>query len=190
MPAKENETNDEAKLTNLLDKVALPQVHALYRFNVATGVVVSNVRRPIFSTVKSEVDPDSGKPIYSTVETRGDRPVQAVAMLGVYLRRVDIQNRVSAKDVLIPALTVGFSLTSPADNVYVGLKHETVRNVQLAYGLHFARATRLGPSDVDAGSPKPSDAPRPSPATYTAFVKPGGYIGVTINVTFITNIFK
>jgi hypothetical protein len=85
--------------------------------------------------------------------------------------------------VVIPAPSVGFSLTSAADNVFVGFQSEIRRNVQLAYGIHYGRITMRGPIPVDEA------LVATAPNVSKAFERQG-YVGLFFNLNFIKDLFK
>jgi hypothetical protein len=170
--------------TITLAVASFPQVHTLYHYNVATGVVVSSLRNPSFSRVLSAVAAN-GKPAqYQTVKDNGNVYAAPALFFTAYLLgpmdaesewKFDLKN-------LRPQPTLGFSLSSPADNFFFGASSEIRRNVQFVYGYHLGKITKLAPTLID--DPTSSAAP----ATVQRF-KGGVYGGVSFNIDFIKGLF-
>ena len=94
---------------------------------------------------------------------------------------MDAESKWRRRD-LWPGITLGFSLTTPADSFYFGGSSEIRRNVQLVYGLNYAKVTTLAPTNfVD---PADSTAPK----TVNKFGK-GAFVGFTFNIDFIKGLF-
>jgi hypothetical protein len=170
------------QIVKLIDDIEYPQVHTTYAYNLATGLVVSGIRRPTFVKVQTVV---AEKPVddrYRTDTLPGSLTVKPVATLSFYLfRKLDIQVPVTWKERVVPAPTVGFSLSSPTDDIFVGLSHELLRNTQLIYGFHWARVDELGPQS-------PVEEQLPTVTTDKHF-KHKAYVGITLNLNFIRGLF-
>jgi hypothetical protein len=163
----------------VLLSLPLPQIHQLYHFNVATGVAASTLRNPTFVRVQHSAAPD---PTYVTLKDEGPQSFAPVLLFTAYLKPLDAERRWSVEELWTPGISVGFSLSSPATSFYLGLSSEVVRNVQVAYGVNFARVTKLGLTDfVDPTS-------NVAPATVQRFGH-GYFIGVTFNIDFIKGLF-
>lgn len=153
--------------------LTLPQTHTISVYNVAFGVVYSTIRTPSFAV--------SGTPP-ATVNTGSSAIVDPVVVLTAYWLGhwfpMDAERDWRPRD-LIPGLSIGLSLSSPASNFYFGGSSEFfLRNVQLTYGLSIAKVP-----EAAAGSNGTS------PATSQHF-KPGAFVGLTFNVSgFIQGLF-
>jgi len=145
----------EAKVVDLVDSVKYPQVRALYRFNFATGAVVSSLRDPSFVRVKTAAnDPDTttvDEARYQLETSEGSGRVFPAFLLSTYLKRVDIQEPVWRRCGtarcpgwrMLPAPSVGFSIANPADNVFIGVTSELLENVHLFVGRHNGKVNEL-----------------------------------------------
>ncbi|HSS98016.1 MAG TPA: hypothetical protein VLK33_13340 [Terriglobales bacterium] len=170
-------TPESDEMVTLLN-LTLPQVHMLYYYNVSTGVVASTLRNPNFFRVQQTGPPS---PTFSTVKDGGDPTVAPVLMFTAYLAPMDAESKWQPRD-LRPGITMGFSLTSPANSFYFGGSSEIRRNVQLVYGLNYAKVTSLAPTKfVD---PADSTAPK----IVNKFEK-GAFVGFTFNIDFIKGLF-
>jgi hypothetical protein len=79
------------------------------------------------------------------------------------------------KHDLIPGLTLGFSLSNPTTNFYMGGSSELfIRNLQLVYRFSLNRVTAL-----DAASVQYSAS---TPATHQIYAK-GGFVGLSFNIS-------
>jgi hypothetical protein len=188
----------------------LPQIHALYRFQVLTGAVLSMLRdqkgvRDLINvttttgtntTTTTATGPNgttttvTQTPTSSTTKTYQDRLVQgkdsrvlAFAGFGATLRRVDPQKKWRLAEVLNPAVTIGFGIPDPGDNIFVGLSHEVQRNVQFYWGWHFGRLEVLRARTFD----DPTDASAPP---VDKQFRSKMFFGVAMNVNVIAKIFK
>src|SRR6185436_9393268 len=108
---------EERQIVKLLDDVPWPQVHTLYAYNFAFGLVTSSLRRPTYTKVQTEAGAEPADNRYRTDTQKGNWDVTPVAALSFYLRRVDIQVPLTWTERAIPAPTFGFSLTSPTENL-------------------------------------------------------------------------
>jgi hypothetical protein len=168
------------QVVNLLN-VTLPQVHSLYYFNLATGVAVSSVRNSSFARVQT-ANSTSASPQYYTQKVGGTLTVEPVLLFTSYLPGLpmDAESPWKPRD-LIPGLSFGLSLSSPASSFYVGGTFEIWRNLQLAAGLNISKVNALSGSYQD---PTSSAAPN----TTQKFAK-GAFIGITLNIDFIAGLF-
>jgi hypothetical protein len=168
-----------------LGVVSLPQVHVLYHYNVATGVIVSTLRNPTFSRVQTAL-PSNGNPAqYKTVKDDGNLYVAPALFFTAYLLGpMDAESgwKCDWKN-LRPQPSLGFSLSSPADNFFFGFSSEVRRNVQLVYGYHLGKINKLSPALVI--DPTSSAAP----ATVQRY-NGGFYGGLTFNIDFIKGLFS
>ena len=148
------ETITEAKPVDVLKDVKYPQVRALYRFNFSTGVALSSLREPSFTTVKTAADnPDTAtvnESRFRLEETPGERRTLPLFLLSTHARRVDIQEPVWRRCLrflacpgwrALPAASFGFALTSPADNFFVGATTEVLENIHLFVGAHNGKVS-------------------------------------------------
>jgi hypothetical protein len=155
----------------------LPQVHALSFFNIASGVLVSSIKTPSFVNKNTT---GSGTPSWTTVY--GAPIVDPILALSVYLKPMDAERRWQASD-MIPAPTIGFSLTSPASNFYFGGSSEFpfVRNLQVVYGFSAAKVSVLETASLQNSNT--------TPVTRQVFAK-GGFAGLSFNILgFIQSVF-
>jgi hypothetical protein len=172
-------TATEKTLTLLV--ASFPQVHTLYHYNIATGVVVSSVRDPSFARVQSSL-PSPGNPAqFQTVQQSGDVYVAPVLFFTAYIKPMDAERDWHWGD-MIPGPSIGFSLSAPTDNFFFGGSSEIRRNVQLVYGYHMGRVAQLAKTIVN----DPTSSA--SPATVRRF-KGGIFGGLTFNIDFIKNLF-
>jgi len=181
-PPKPDPADSEPNIT--LAVATFPQVHTFYHYNVATGVVVSSLRNPSYSRVLSAAAAN-GKPAqYQTVKDNGNVYAAPALFFTAYLLGpMDSESEWKFNWTnLKPQPTLGFSLSSPADNFFFGAASEIRRNVQLVYGYHLGKITKLAPTLVD--DPTSSAAP----ATVQRY-KGGVYGGVTFNIDFIKGLF-
>ena len=159
----------------------LPQVHSLYYYNIAFGVVGSTIRAPTFGF--------SPAPKYTPVQVGSTPIIDPVILFTAYFRPIDAESPYRAKD-LIPGASFGLSLTSPSNNFYFGASSEIMRNVQATYGFTMARVPELPNSNVfnpTGSSGAPSSA---TPVTTQHFEK-GGFLGLTFNFSgFIQSLFS
>lgn len=180
--AAKHEVVTETTNVKLIDAVEYPQVHDRYHYNISTGVVTSALRDPVFTKVKSVVGEKETDTRYKVDKQEGDRRVFAVLLFSFYWTPKDVQVPWSAWD-LAPVPTVGFSLTSPADNFFAGFQSEIRRNVHLVYGWHIGKVTTLGAVPVD------DDRSSAAVNTRKVFDR-DGFIGLSFNVNFVKELFK
>jgi hypothetical protein len=159
----------------------LSQVHPLYYYNIATGVVVSSVRNPSFYRVPMQPTSTGAAAAYTTVADPGSRQVAPVLMFTGYILPFDAERNWNPRD-LIPGLSFGFSLTAPASSFFFGGSFEIRRNIQFVAGLNLAKVNALAP----AGNVDPSVST--APATKQVFEK-GPFWGITLNIDFIKGLF-
>jgi hypothetical protein len=158
----------------------LTQSHSLYRFNLASGVVVSSIKNKsyVYTTPPTSTSPGVIKQLNS------GPIVDPVLVLTAYVfGPIDAERPWRKKD-LIPGASLGFSLSSPSNNFYFGGSSELFyRNLQIFYGFTIAKtATLAPPGTVQA-------ATATTPPTYQRFSK-GGFVGLTFNITgFIQSLF-
>jgi len=172
-----DQTVESDQLITLLN-FTLPQVHQMYFYNVSTGVVASTLRNPMFTRVQQTAPPNA---TFTTIKQNGDITAAPVLMFTAYLKPMDAESRWKAVD-LTPAVSLGFSLASPATSFFFGGSSEIRRNVQFVYGVNYGKVTALAPSGFN--DPTSSAAP----ATQQRFDK-GGYFGLTFNIDFIKGLF-
>ncbi|MEP6960550.1 MAG: hypothetical protein ABI995_00625 [Acidobacteriota bacterium] len=184
----ETELVKETKTVKILDSERWPQIHSLYYFKLSTGVIATWLREPAFARVITDLevpnpaDPDKPTPAkYKTVEQHGSVRAMPVLSFSAYITGRDVQVPWHWAD-LVPAPTVAFSLTSPADNFFFGGSSEFQRNVQLIYGYHLGKINQLGPQGI--ANPT-SDA---APTTVGRF-RGNAFVGLTFNVNFVRNLF-
>lgn len=167
---------DKQKTITLVT-ASFPQVHNLYRYNLAFGIVGSTLHNPSFSRVQTTLASGGTAAQFKTVKDNGDPYVAPALFFTAYVFRIDAEGPWSKAD-LRPQPSIGFSLSSPTDNFFFGASSEILRNVQLVYGYHLGRVNQLAPSFVD--DPTSSAAP----ATQKRFH--GGFFGgMTFNIDFI-----
>jgi hypothetical protein len=173
---------DKEKTINLVT-TTYPQVHNLYRYNIATGVIASSLRNPSFNRVQSAPASGSTPAQYTTLKDNGDISAAPVLMFSAYLiKPMDAESH-WRRDNLIPAASVGFSLSSPGDNFFFGGSSEIRRNVQLVYGYHLGKVNELSKTLVN--DPTSSAAP-----TTTKRFHGGVFGGLTFNIDFIKGLFS
>jgi hypothetical protein len=149
-----------------------PQAHALSRFNLAAGVLVSSIKTRSFvnqGLTNSWATITSG----ATID-----PVLAVT---AYIKPMDAERPWRIED-LIPGLTLGISLASPSTNFYFGGSSELfVRNLQLVYGFSLNRVSALDPASLQLSAT--------TAATHQVLAK-GVFVGLSFNITgFIQTLF-
>jgi len=208
-----------------LDGDAWPQVHSLYRYNLATGVVWSTVRTPSFSraatgsylpdgcdptmsvaTTGSTTSTTTGTttgtttttttspstmitttctPTYQTLQVAGGPRILPVLMFSYYWTKRDTQTKGGSWSWAFPVPTIGLSLTSPADDFFLGGSSEFkfLRNVQLVYGAHLGRVPKLGTNGFQ--NPIDSTAPQTTTSLHV-----GSFVGLTFNLDFLKGLFK
>ena len=159
----------------------LPQVHPLYYYNVATGVVVSSLRNPTFTRGLTGPTPPGGTAQYTTLTDNGNVQIAPVLFFTGYFVPFDAERNWNIRD-LIPGGSFGFSLSSPATSFYFGGSVEVRRNVQLVGGLNLAKVTSL----ANAGYIDPTSSA--APVTKQQFGK-GAFVGLTLNIDFIKGLF-
>jgi hypothetical protein len=179
VPSTKHEVVTEESNLKVLDAAEYPQVHDLYHYNLATGVVVSSLHDPAFTKVKTQA---GANPTYAVVQDNGNKRVFPVMLFSFYYTPKDIVQKWSTKD-LIPIPTIGFAFSAPADNFFVGGSSEIRRNVQAVYGLHYGKVTKRGPIPVD------ETASAAAPNTRKQF-EPGWFVGLSFNINFIKDLFS
>ena len=161
-------TGDDGKPAEvkLVDKAKFPPFRALYRFNFSSGVMRTKLRAHTFQKVKTVDDDPATEKVnearYRVDDLEGNPRVMPFFAFSVYLLPVDIQRQVTWRERLVPAPTIGFAFTNPANDVFVGFSHEIVRNLQFVWGLHFGvvseQVTRnVVSEDHDATAPVTQD---------------------------------
>jgi hypothetical protein len=150
----------------------IPQTHSVAIYNLAFGVVYNSVKTPSFSVSNG-----------STVQTGSTPIVDPVVMFTAYVFHhwapLDAESDWRPRD-LVPGLSFGLSLASPANNFYVGGSSEFfLRNVQVVYGLSIANVP-----EAAAGT----NGMNPSTSQH---FKKGVFGGLTFNVSgFIQGLFS
>lgn len=171
----------------LVDKAKYPPFRALYRFNFSSGVMRTNLRSHTFQKVKIVDDDPATEKVnearYRVDDLQGDPRVMPIFAFSVYLVPVDIQNQVTWRERLVPAPTIGFAFTNPANDVFVGFSHEVVRNLQFVWGLHFGVVSQAVTRNVVS-----EDHDATAPVTRDKRDKAFAF-GLTFNVNVITKIF-
>jgi hypothetical protein len=139
-----------------------PQVHALSRFNLASGVVISTAKaRNIIA----------GTTTGTYIETPTSLTIDPILAVTVYPWPMDAERRFHREDFR-PGATLGISLSAPTKNFYVGGSSEFfVRNLQLTYGLSIVNTNVLGPANMGIVT-----------TTKQKFVF-GGFVGFTFDIT-------
>jgi hypothetical protein len=176
------------------ENLALPQVHSLAWFNLASGVVVSSLR-PTSITSYTGVGPSSNSATFPDVcpagvstctlytASKGSHLVDPVLGLTVYaLHPFDVEQPFRLQD-LVPAPTFNLSVLSPTTNFHIGLASEFfVRNLQLTYGVSVVQETRLphGMAAATIGG-------QPAYLTTVKQFNKGGFFGFTLNITGLIN---
>jgi hypothetical protein len=161
----------------------LPQVHAISSFNLTTAVVFSTIHNHSFG-YRQPAAGTSGPGV--PVETGHSPIVDPVLFFTYYPTGIDAEQGWKFRD-LIPGLSIGLSLSSPASNFYFGGTSEFpfVRNVQLQYGYTIAKTAHLAPASTFNPPPSGTNAP----TTVNKFSR-GGYIGVSFDVLgFVQTLF-
>jgi hypothetical protein len=170
-----------ADQTVSLLNLTLPQVHSLYYYNVAAGVIVSSIRIP--NNVAIEVPPATSPATYTYKQQGSNLLIDPVLLFTAYIRPMDAERPFRVKEIFkIPGITFGLSLASPTTNFYFGGSTEVLRNIQCVYGFNVSNISKLAvPSGtVGVGSTAP---------TVQSFSK-GGFIGFTFNISgFIQGLF-
>jgi hypothetical protein len=185
-----------ADLTIPVVSQSLPPVHALSRFNLTVAVVFSAVQTRTygFALAKTASTTCATQPAtasaaavsYSCVETGSTHIIDPVVFLTYYPRAIDAERSWSWKDLGYPGVSLGFSMSSPTSNYYLGISEEIQRNVQLTAGLTYAKTPRL--ESIDTFSPPPS-AMSTAPPTVQRFTG-SWYVGVSFNILgFIQSLF-
>ncbi|MGI8771464.1 MAG: hypothetical protein ACR2JE_08495 [Acidobacteriaceae bacterium] len=171
----------------LLD-LTYPQVHQLSHFNIATGVVGSSLHNSNFLRLQTTgATGTSGQPgyvpaDYVTTKISGSPQVFPLLMFSAYFTPFDAERKWHRSD-LIPEPGVGFSLSSPSTDFFLGGSSEIRRNVQIVGGLHIGKTTSLVKPPFD--DPTSSTAP-----TTTQDFNLGAFAGLTFNIDFIKSLFS
>jgi hypothetical protein len=218
-PTNQQQTVTAKTSLKPLDGDAWPQVHSLYRYNLATGVVWSTIRTPSFSrvatgsylpagcdptisvaTTGSTTSTTTGTttttsasttttttctPTYQTLQVPGGPRILPILMFSYYWTKRDTQTKTGSWSWAIPVPTIGLSLTSPADDFFLGGSSEFkfLRNVQLVYGAHLGRVPKLGTNGLQ--NPTDSAAPQTTTSLHV-----GSFVGLTFNLDFLKGLFK
>ena len=170
-----------------------PQSHKVSYYNIATGVIVSDLRSPSWSRQETAAAVNcTGAPqpciaspaLYQTIQNpSGSKPIFPALFFTVYWPGLpfDAERKWRLKD-LIPAPSLGFSLSSPSSDFFFGGSVEVLRGVQIVGGRHVGKINELAPASIN--DPTSSTAP----ATMQRF-HPGWFGGVTFQFTFIQSLF-
>jgi hypothetical protein len=179
--------------TQSLVSSMMPQSHNPSYYNVAYGFIASSLRSPSWSRLESApgVSCPAGTPqpciptpeLYQTVQNpEAARTVAPVLFFTIYPKPLDAERKWRLMD-LIPAPSVGLSLTSPSTDFFAGFSFEVRRGVQLVAGRHIGKVNELSPTIIN--DPTSSVAP----VTIQRF-HPGWFGGVTFNFNFLQSLFK
>lgn len=169
--------------------LTLPQSHSLYYFNLSSGVVYNSIRSQNFAFQLPAGATTCGTtpPACKAVQTKGSPTIDPLLLLTAYAPPLDAESPYDWKrDFLrVPGFSLGFSLSSPTSNFYLGGSSEfPVRNVQLVYGVIFTKSAILPP----AASRAPGTVGG-TPNTQQKF-RTGYFIGFTCNfANFIQSLF-
>jgi hypothetical protein len=169
------------QVVNLLSAAPVPQVHSLSYFNVATGFATNWVRNPTFSWAQTcGTAPCSSSAIQ---KVRGTVNSEPILLFTTYLPglAIDAERPWRPRD-LVPGLSFGFSMTSPASSFYLGGSFEIWRNLQLATGVNIGKINALAPPSLLVQTP--TNTP---PVVQRFAVAP--FLGVTLNIDFIAGLF-
>jgi hypothetical protein len=154
-----------------LNGVPYPQTHSLSTYNLASGVIVSSIRTPSFA-FSTALATNNGTPL----QTGSTLLVDPVIFLGRYLKPFDAESLERKGDILAStAVNLGFSLSSPTNNFYLGGSNELLRYVQFNYGFALARVPKLAADTFVLGSAT-------TPNTVQVFKK-GAYFGLSFNIS-------
>jgi hypothetical protein len=171
----------------LLNEFVLPQVHPLYRFNMATGIVYGSLRDREFSKVQTQLDDPATTTVnearYRIDSRRAGKEIRPVLGITWYWQPIDPLLPQSAADRWTPQPTLAFGSTSPTKNVYIGFTNEITRSVQIFWGYNRSTRTELqvrSDVDEDRQSALPPTRTRPTG---------GPFIGVTLNIKNIGKLF-
>lgn len=185
-PVGETKPENQEELISIWDET-YPQIHNPSYFNIATGVVGSTLHNPTFSRVQTSAqvgqpsDPNFVAAHFATQRTANDPVIAPVLMFTVYVRPFDAERSWHPKD-LIPEPSIGFSLTSPADDFFFGASTEIFRHVQAVAGLHVGKVNEL--ASVPFDDPTSNAAPLVNQEFHLGF-----YGGLTFNIDFIKGLF-
>jgi hypothetical protein len=119
---------------------------------------------------------------YKTISDQGTFTTTPALFFTAYIVPMDTERPARGSD-RIPRPTVGFSLTSPASNLFLGGSSELYRNVELVGGLHIGQVNYLSSQQQQPAT----DSAAPVVVQRTGF---GGFVGITFNIDFITGLFK
>jgi hypothetical protein len=148
----------------------LTQVHSLYYFNISTAVVVSSIRSRAFGWATNAPG------IYTPIQVSSNPIVDPVVFLTAYWPKhpMDAESPWS-KNNLLPAPVLGFSMTSPTSNFYLGLSSEIRRNIQVVFGASTAEPQRLSSTSFSSSN-------MGTPPTAQKFTM-GGFVGISLNIS-------
>lgn len=180
-PATKQEIVAEYTVLKLIDAAEYPQVRALYAYNIATGVVASALRDPIFTKYKTQPQQGPIPARYAVEPFTGNVTAKPVLVFSFYYRPKDIQTPWSPGE-LVPIPTIGFSLTSAADDFFLGGSSEIRRNVQAIYGYHYGRITARAPIPAD------DEITDTAPVTRKEF-HGNLFAGLSFNINFVKSLF-
>ena len=171
-----------ADQTVSLLNLTLSQVHSLYYYNLAAGVVVSTIRVP--NNVAIETTPATSPATYTYLKQGSNLLIDPVLLFTVYARPVDAESPFRAREIVhIPGISFGLSLASPTNDFYVGGSTEVLRNLQCVYGFNVAGTIKLAVSSGTVGAAS-------SPPTITSLSR-GGFFGFTFNISgFVSGLFS
>jgi hypothetical protein len=171
----------------------LPQVHAMYAYNLSFGVIGSTLKETTFTRIANSPPCPSGTtpPGNKTSGTCGtfanaastSAPVQPAIFFTTYVpQRFDAESHWSPREMIWPiAPTFGISLTQPSTDFFFGQSSEIRRGVEVVYGWHAARV-----SYVLGGEDPTSSASPPTGRQW----KSGFSYGVTFTLNFIQSLFS
>jgi hypothetical protein len=150
-----------------------------------TGSTTSTIAGATTTTSPSTTTTTTCTPTYQTLPVAGGPRILPALMFSYYWTRRDTQTKTGSWSWAFPVPTIGLSLTSPADDFFLGGSSEFkfLRNVQLVYGAHLGRVPKLGAN----GSQNPTDSTAPQTTTS---LHVGPFVGLTFNLDFLKGLFK
>lgn len=171
----------------------LPQVHAMYAYNLSFGVLGSTVKEPSFTRIANAPPCPMGvaPPGNQTSGTCGtfanststSAAVEPVVFFTTYVpQRFDAESHWHPLEMVWPlAPSIGISLTQPSTDFFFGQSSEIRRGVELVYGWHAARVSYVLPGEDPTSSA--------SPPTGRQW-KSGFFYGVTFTLNFVQSLFS
>ncbi len=171
----------------------LPQVHSMFAYNLAFGVIGSSLSEPSFTRVANAPPCPTGTtppgPSSSPCGTFTDSsstatPIQPVVFLTTYLpQKFDAESHWRAHELWWPlAPGFGISLTQPSTDFFFGNSSEVRRGVQIVYGWHLAKVNYLRAGVESSTSSAPSVTGQ--------HLQSGFFCGATFNINFVQSLFS